>query len=332
MDGGGDGGGVGDGGNAADEADTPSLSPAWRERLPAGLEWKVQWQFGSAAGSASPGPTPPASGASGKAPPPAAAAGTGTGLPSAAAPDSFKWTRFDRGAAVRAAALSDSGWDTATFDSRLDDLAALLPDLRRRLPALPPAALLAALRDPRGVAAAVVTLKGELPGLDVSALLLCHPPFLDPTVWPPGRLAAGAAHAAAVLGGRAAAEAVLQWYPPLLDPQLLDGSLAQLRRLVPHLVARCLPPPPPPGLGLPTGSSMASPSTEEDAGAQAQQQGSYGGGGAGQPHGPGLRGRKEPDAKELVHLLGIVMKSTAGPEEAAEGGPAAWWEQGPGPI
>eukprot|EP00198_Chlamydomonas_reinhardtii_P001280 XP_001690615.1 predicted protein [Chlamydomonas reinhardtii] len=301
--------------DSTDAFEAAGAPPAWRERLQPGVQWKVQWQVGAGAAPSSTSASPAVGGAPGSPQPPAAdsgpecSSGANSGGPNTDFKSSFKWTRFDRGSAVRAAALADSGWDEATFETRLTDLAAVLPDLRRRLPELPLAVLLAALRNPRAAAAQVVTLKAALPGLDVGALMLCHPPFMDPDAWPPARLAAGAAHAAAVLGGQVAAEGVLQWYPPLLDPELLDGSVAQLRRLVPQLVNRHLPP---------VGMAAA---TNTEAALDEQL------GGKGQPRGTpaGARSRNEPDSKELVHLLGIVMKRAAG-EEGGERGPAPWWE------
>ncbi|KAG2496789.1 hypothetical protein HYH03_005197 [Edaphochlamys debaryana] len=194
------------------------------------------------------------------------------------------WTPFDRADAVRAAALEASGWSAADFDDRFAVLSALLPDLPSVLADLPPATLAGAMRDPRLLAAKVVTLKSALPSTNVGMLLLLHAPLLEPTVRPE-HLLAGVEHAADVLGGHEVAEEVLQWYPPLLDPKTLDDSIAQVRRLVPQLSKRCLPPP---------------------RGSNAPFAGGQGVGGG--------------DARQLVHLLGIVMKSSGGSQERM------WWD------
>jgi hypothetical protein len=230
--------------------------------------------------------------------------------PSAA--DPIAWTAFDRSAAVRDAARAALGWDEATFAAALANLAALLPDLPSRLPRLPPPVLAAALAGgPTVTAARLVALKGALPGTNVGALLLAHPPLLHPGEWPSERLLAGVAHAERTLGGRAAAEEVLQWYPPLLDPALLDAAVAQLRRLVPRLAEQLLPP------QGPAGDAAVGGSSGDGAGAGAASA-SPGGQGGGAPQGV----RAEPgQASPLVHLLGIGLKGVR-----QDGSVAVWFD------
>ncbi|EFJ42067.1 hypothetical protein VOLCADRAFT_121584 [Volvox carteri f. nagariensis] len=152
----------------------------------------------------------------------------------------ISWTPFNRADSVRLAALEASGWGQELFDARFADLTAVLPDLPRVLSSLLPAQLLAAMSDTHATAAKVILLKAALPSTNVGMLLLLHPPFLDPA-YGAERLLAGVEHASRVLGGAAVAEEVIQWYPPLMDPTVLDASVAQLRRLVPHLARNCLP-------------------------------------------------------------------------------------------
>ncbi|KXZ43672.1 hypothetical protein GPECTOR_83g284 [Gonium pectorale] len=258
------------------------------------LPWKVQWQLPSAA-------APPGDGAlvsvvyeQGSQPQ------QPVEVAAAAAPQ-FGWTPFDRAASVRASALEASGWDPEEFDDRYADLTAVLPDLPSVLTSLSPAQLLGALADPRVAASKVVALKEALPNTNVGMLLTLHPPFLDAAL-PAEQLLAGVEHARRVLGGRAVAEEVLQWYPPLMDPEVLDASIAQLKRLVPQLARQCLPSERAGWAG--TGAAFA---RQGPKGGVAGSDGSKG------------------DARQLVHLLGIVMKSEGtggGPEED---GSSLWW-------
>ncbi|GLC40079.1 hypothetical protein PLESTB_000627400 [Pleodorina starrii] len=246
------------------------------------LPWKVQWQLQVSATTVQ------------VVEPSASASSSGsTDFQQQQQQQQLSWTPFDRAESVRRAALEASGWEPELFNARLADLAAVLPDLPRVLPSLSPALLVAAMSDTHAMAAKVVRLKTALPSTNVGMLLLLHPPFLDPAVGPE-RLLAGVEHAGRVLGGAAVAEEVLQWYPPLMDPDVLDASIAQLKRLVPHLARSCLP------------SAAAAAS-------------------GGRPSGPGSSGGG--DARQLVHLLGIVMQREGsglkGPEEDAGG--ALWW-------
>ncbi|GIL60667.1 hypothetical protein Vafri_15205 [Volvox africanus] len=244
------------------------------------LPWKVQWQVQeSVEFSVSQGSTN---------------ARLSTDLQSQldSASPQLSWTPFDRTESVRLAALEASGWDHELFNSRFADLAAVLPDLPRVLPSLTPVQLVAAMSDTHAMAAKVVLLKAALPSTNVGMLLLLHPPFLDPA-YGAERLLGGVEHASRVLGGLAVAEEVLQWYPPLMDPMVLDASVAQLRRLVPHLARNCLP-----GLGRASGMPNS------------------GGGGTG-----------GGDARQLVHLLGIVMQREGMGVKDGEGGSngSLWW-------
>ncbi|GFR51922.1 hypothetical protein Agub_g14407 [Astrephomene gubernaculifera] len=202
----------------------------------------------------------------------------------------------DPGAAILTAAVDLSRWDRAVFDARFSDLVAILPDLPRVLPSLPPAHLLAAMSDPRTIADKVVALKAVLPSVNVGMLLLSYPPALDP-LYGVDKLMAGVTHADRVLGGRAVVAEVLQWYPPLIDPAVLDTSVAELRRLVPQLARRCLP------------------SAGGGHGSRGGSMGAAVGGG---------------DARQLVHLLGIVMQTEGGSARAGEqsggnGSGTVWW-------
>ncbi|GIL83526.1 hypothetical protein Vretimale_10345 [Volvox reticuliferus] len=242
------------------------------------LPWKVQWQLqGSVEVSVSQVTS---------------SARLNTDLQPQSSSPELSWTPFDRTESVRLAALEVSGWDPELFNSRFADLAAVLPDLPRVLPSLTPVQLVAAMSDTHAMAAKVVLLKATLPSTNVGMLLLLHPPFLDPA-YGAEQLLAGVEHASQVLGGLAVAEEVIQWYPPLMDPMVLDASVAQLRRLVPHLARNCLP-----GLGRASG-----------------------------PPNAGVGGTGSGDARQLVHLLGIVMQREGMGVKDAEGDNqgSLWW-------
>ncbi|PNH11061.1 hypothetical protein TSOC_002156, partial [Tetrabaena socialis] len=236
-------------GGAAGEPGSPAAAPGAPPPAAAPLPWRVEWQLrGTATAAATAAATPPPQADRGRQPGPSSPRPPPPPPLQPPPATQLSWTVFDRGASVRAAALAAAGWAPADFDARFADLAALLPDLPRALPSLAPAQLLAALADPEAVGTKIVTLKAALPGTNVGVLLLMHPALLE-AACAPGALAEGVEHAARVLGGRAVAEEVLQWYPPLIEPGVLDGAVAQLRRLVPRLAERCLPPSPGAGAG-----------------------------------------------------------------------------------
>ncbi len=153
--------------------------------------------------------------------------------PTAAA--SWSWSVVDRGALVKQAALERSGWEEEDFQQRYAELVALLPDLPHALPRVGPKRLLAAMSDLHATAGRLILLKGQLPETNVGAVLLLHPRLLT---WSQQELMTGVGYARRVLGGARVAEEVLQWYPALLEPAVLDGAMRELRRLVPHLLKR----------------------------------------------------------------------------------------------
>lgn len=166
---------------------------------PGGVPWVVQWQSGGGA----------------------------------AAAQAQAWTPFDRGAAAKQRAREEGGWSAAEFESRFADLLAVLPDLPRALHRIQPPVLAAALADAAGTGTKLIRLKAALPQTNVGMMLLLHPPLLAADA---DAILAGLAELQAVLGCESLAEETVQFYPSLLQADILARALAELRRLLPQLL------------------------------------------------------------------------------------------------
>lgn len=147
---------------------------------------------------------------------------------------STTWSAVDRAELASRVAQGLSGLDAGEWRRRMDEVASVLPDLKRAVHAIKPEYLadLVAKQGADALAAKLITLKAALPRTNVGMLLLVHPPLL---ALGSEELLAGLRHAQARLG-EDVAEGVVQWYPALMRPEVLDSALAELQRLVPHLL------------------------------------------------------------------------------------------------
>lgn len=127
--------------------------------------------------------------------------------------------------AVRVVAR-DMGLPEAVVRSRLDSLAALLPDLAGRFETLRAGDLARLAADLPTVATRLVALRGVFPGSDVSMLVARRPEVLS---WPTEEVAARAQGLRALLGPGADRAAAAQ--PRLLDVEATERALAELQRL-----------------------------------------------------------------------------------------------------